>query len=81
MAELNLRPIETSIELAGLTRLRASPAGWIDCVLADFNAFLQDHASAEKSVRHGPEHGVPLPGPDNAGVGYGRLGGRGAQSL
>lgn len=50
MAELNLRPIETSIELAGLTRLRASPAGWIDCVLADFNAFLQDHASAEKKA-------------------------------
>ena len=50
MAELNLRPIEGSIEVAGLTPLVPTHSGWIDCVLADFDSFLQDHASAEKKA-------------------------------
>ncbi|MAA49517.1 MAG: tRNA-(ms[2]io[6]A)-hydroxylase, partial [Gammaproteobacteria bacterium] len=33
-----------------LTPLNASPREWITCVLADFDAFLQDHASAEKKA-------------------------------
>ncbi len=27
-----------------------SPPGWIDCVCADFNAFLQDHADCERKA-------------------------------
>lgn len=27
-----------------------SPSGWIDCVLGDFNAFLQDHADCERKA-------------------------------
>ena len=50
MAELNLRPIEGSIEVAGLTPLVPTHSGWIHCVLADFDSFLQDHASAEKKA-------------------------------
>ena len=75
MAELNLRPLEGSIEVAGLTPLVPTHSGWIHCVLADFDSFLQDHASAEKSIRDGAEHGFPLPGPDSVSGGHGGLGG------
>ena len=50
MAELDLHPIENATDTTGLTPLAATPAGWVDCVLADFDAFLQDHASAEKKA-------------------------------
>lgn len=33
-----------------MLNLQASPAGWIQCVLADFDNFLLDHASAEKKA-------------------------------
>lgn len=32
------------------TPLTASPAAWLDCVLNDFDSFLQDHASCEKKA-------------------------------
>lgn len=33
-----------------MLNLQASPAAWIQCVLADFDNFLLDHASAEKKA-------------------------------
>ena len=49
MAEYHLQPIAQSNEnVESLTPLSPSPEGWVTCVLADFDAFLQDHASAEK---------------------------------
>ncbi|XOV84415.1 MAG: tRNA-(ms[2]io[6]A)-hydroxylase [bacterium] len=30
--------------------LEPSPRGWLDCVLADFDSFLADHASCEKKA-------------------------------
>ena len=50
MAELNLHPIANAPDTAELTPLAATPEGWIEIVLADFDAFLQDHASAEKKA-------------------------------
>ena len=51
MAEYHLPPIAQSNEnVESLTPLNPSPEGWVTCVLADFDAFLQDHASAEKKA-------------------------------
>ena len=51
MAEYHLQPIAQSNEnVESLTPLSPSPEGWVTCVLADFDAFLQDHASAEKKA-------------------------------
>ena len=51
MAEYHLQPIAQSNEnVESLTQLSPSPEGWVTCVLADFDAFLQDHASAEKKA-------------------------------
>lgn len=33
-----------------MIKLKPSNKAWIDCVLADFNSFLLDHASAEKKA-------------------------------
>lgn len=41
MVELNAH--DSPLELA-------TPAGWIDVVIADFDSFLQDHAAAEKKA-------------------------------
>ena len=71
MAEYHLPPIAQSNEnVESLTPLNPSPEGWVTCVLADFDAFLQDHASAEKKasgmalsmVSHYPDQGVDLEG-------------------
>jgi len=36
-----------------MVRLRAdTPPGWLDAVLSDFDAFLQDHAANERKVVH-----------------------------
>ena len=46
MAELNLRPLVYRSPQG--PPLVPTHSGWIHCVLADFDSFLQDHASAEK---------------------------------
>ena len=46
MAELDLQPVDA----AALTALQPTDAGWITCVLDDFESFIQDHASAEKKA-------------------------------
>ena len=61
MAEYHIQPIVLQTEAVALTPLNASPREWITCVLTDFDAFLQDHASAEKSLWYGTKHGVALP--------------------
>lgn len=51
MAEYPIQPVVLQgTEAVALTPLNASPREWITCVLADFDAFLQDHASAEKKA-------------------------------
>ena len=51
MAEHHLQPVtQAKIDTVALTPLSASPRGWISCVLEDFDAFMQDHASAEKKA-------------------------------
>ena len=51
MAEYPIQPLVLQgTEAVALTPLNASPREWITCVLADFDAFLQDHASAEKKA-------------------------------
>ena len=51
MAKYHLQPIaQTNENVESLTQLSPSPEGWVTCVLADFDAFLQDHASAEKKA-------------------------------
>jgi tRNA-(ms[2]io[6]A)-hydroxylase len=46
MAELHIQ----SVAVADLTALRPTDLGWLDCVLGDFESFIQDHASAEKKA-------------------------------
>lgn len=46
MAELHLQPLD----LADLTPLAPTDPDWIQCVLGDFEPFIQDHASAEKKA-------------------------------
>ena len=41
MAKINLR---------GLVNLDTTQSQWVEAVLADFNTFLSDHASAEKKA-------------------------------
>jgi tRNA-(ms[2]io[6]A)-hydroxylase len=51
MAKYHIQPVVLQgTEAVALTPLNASPREWITCVLADFDAFLQDHASAEKKA-------------------------------
>jgi tRNA-(ms[2]io[6]A)-hydroxylase len=38
------------IDLSQLSPLVATPVGWLETVLADFDGFLMDHASAEKKA-------------------------------
>ena len=38
------------IDLSQLSPLAATPRGWLETVLADFDGFLMDHASAEKKA-------------------------------
>ena len=38
------------IDLSQLSPLAATPSGWLETVLADFDGFLMDHASAEKKA-------------------------------
>ena len=39
-----------SIDLSQLSPLAATPSDWLETVLADFDGFLMDHASAEKKA-------------------------------
>ena len=39
-----------SIDLSQLSSLAATPNDWLETVLADFDGFLMDHASAEKKA-------------------------------
>ena len=51
MAEYDLQSIaQTDENVESLTPLSPSSEGWVTYVLADFDAFLQDHASAEKKA-------------------------------
>mgnify|MGYP001157264833 FL=1 len=38
------------VDLSQLSPLAATPAGWLETVLANFDDFLMDHASAEKKA-------------------------------
>ena len=38
------------VDLSRLSPLAATPTGWLEAVLANFDAFLMDHASAEKKA-------------------------------
>lgn len=50
MAELDIPPITADLDVSMLTPLAATPPAWVTCVLNNFEAFMQDHASAEKKA-------------------------------